>query len=103
MKRKKYSSNLKTKVALSALKAQGTNCEIASEFGIHTCQVNRWKRQAIDSLPGVFGNNNGKTMQAMENERDRLFQQIGKLQVELDWLKKIPVTSHKFQGKVCMC
>ena len=88
MKRKKYNNTIKTKVALAALKAQGTNGEIASEFGIHTCQVNRWKKQAIDGLPGVFGNNQSKTIQAMENERNQLFQQIGKLQVELDWLKK---------------
>ena len=39
----------------SSLKAQGTNSEIASEFGIHPCQVNRWKKQAIDGLPGVLG------------------------------------------------
>ena len=88
MKRKKYSNQLKTKVALAALKAQSTNNEIASEHGVHTCQVNRWKKQAIEGLPGVFGNNQAKTIHSMELERDRLFQQIGKLQVELDWLKK---------------
>lgn len=88
MKRKKYSNDLKTKVALSAIKAQSTSNEIASEFGVHTSQVNRWKKQAIDGLSGVFGGKQGKTIKAMENERDLLFQQIGKLQVELDWLKK---------------
>lgn len=88
MKRKKYSNQLKTKVALAALKAQSTNNEIASEYGVHTCQVNRWKKQATEGLSGVFGNNQAKTIQSMQQERDRLFQQIGKLQVELDWLKK---------------
>ncbi len=88
MQRKNYSNDLKTKVALSALKAQNTNSEIASEFGIHTTQVNRWKNEAITGLPGVFGNKQSKIIQTMENERDRLFQQIGKLQVELEWLKK---------------
>jgi len=88
MKRKKYSNDLKTKVALSAIKAQSTNNEIASEFGVHVSQVNRWKKQAIDGLSSVFGGKQGKTIKTMENERDLLFQQIGKLQVELDWLKK---------------
>ncbi len=88
MKRKKYSNKLKSKVALSAIKAQDTNGAIASEFGVHTGMVSRWKKQALDGLPGIFGNNQSKTIQTMEKERDLLFQQIGKLQVELDWLKK---------------
>ncbi len=88
MKRKKYSNDLKTKVALMALKAQKTSSEIASEFGIHVSQVNRWRNQAIEALPGVFGGKQSKTIKAMEDERDKLFQQIGRLQVELDWLKK---------------
>jgi transposase len=90
MKRKKYSNSLKTEVALAAIKAQGTSNEIASEFGVHISQVNRWKKQAIEALPAVFGGNQDKTIKEMEVERDRLFQQIGKLQVELDWLKKAP-------------
>ena len=88
MRRKKYSKGLKAKVALKALKAQKTNSEIASEFSIHASQVNRWKQQAIDGLPDIFSGKQNKTIKAMEAERDRLYQQIGKLQVELDWLKK---------------
>jgi len=88
MKRKRYSNKLKSKVALTAIKAQDTTGSIASEFGVHTGLVSRWKKQAIDGLPDIFGNNQNKTIQTMEKERDLLFQQIGKLQVELDWLKK---------------
>jgi len=88
MKRKKFSNDLKAKVALMAMKAQKTSSEIATEFGVHVTQVNRWKQQAINSLPSAFGGKQEKSIKAMENERDRLFQQIGKLQVELDWLKK---------------
>ena len=87
MKRNKYSKSLKCKVALSALKAQATTNEIASEFMVHTSQVNRWKKQAIDGLPDIFGGSQKNVIQNMETERDRLYQQIGKLQVELDWLK----------------
>jgi len=88
MRRKSYSKDMKAKVALMALKAQKTEGEIASEFGIHATQVNRWKKAAVDGLPDIFGGSQSKTIKALEAERDRLFQQIGKLQVELDWLKK---------------
>lgn len=88
MKRKHYSNELKSKVALAAIKGHQTTNEIASEFGIHVSQVNRWKKEAIESLPSVFGNTKAKEAKAAELEKDRLYQQIGKLQVEVDWLKK---------------
>lgn len=88
MKRKNYSKELKAKVALAALKGHQTANEIASEFGIHVGKVNRWKKEAIESLPSVFGNTQAKKDKEVENERNILYQQIGKLQVELDWLKK---------------
>ena len=88
MKRKKYGKELKSKVALAAIKGNQTANEIASEFGVHVGLVNRWKKQALEALPQVFGNNNVKQAKAAEVERDRLFQKVGKLQVELDWLKK---------------
>ena len=88
MKRKKYSKELKTKVALAAIKGNQTANEIASEFGIHVSLVNRWKKEAIQALPLVFGNAQEKQTKATEIERDRLYQKVGQLQVELDWLKK---------------
>jgi len=56
LKRKKYSKELKSKVALAAIKGNQTVNEIASEFGIHASLVNRWKKEAIEALPLVFGN-----------------------------------------------
>lgn len=88
LKRKNYSKELKSRVALAAIKGNQTANEIASEFGIHTRIVTRWKKEAIEALPLVFGNNQAKIDKETEKERDRLYQQIGKLQVELDWLKK---------------
>ena len=88
MKRKSYSNELKSKVALAALKGNQTANEIASEYGIHASLVNRWKKEAIDALPSIFGNSQAKQTKAAEFERDLLFQKVGKLQVELDWLKK---------------
>ena len=88
MKRKKYSKELKTKVALAAIKGNQTANEIASEFGIHVSLVNRWKKEAIQALPLVFGETQAKQNKEIEIERDRLYQKVGKLQIELDWLKK---------------
>ena len=88
MKRRNYSKELKTKVALTAIKGNQTANEIASEFGVHVSLVNRWKKAAIEALPLVFGNSRAKQAKAIEIERDRLYQTVGKLQVELDWLKK---------------
>lgn len=88
MKRKKYSKELKTKVALAAIKGNQTANEIASEFGIHVSLVNRWKKEAIQALPLVFGEAQAKQNKEIEIERERLYQKVGKLQIELDWLKK---------------
>ena len=60
MKRKQYSKSLKTKVAIAAIKGQKTANEIAAEFGVHVNQVNRWKKQALDSLPDCFGDDGEK-------------------------------------------
>ena len=88
MKRKRYSNELKSKVALAAIKGDQTVNEIASEYGIHVSQVNRWKKEAIEMLPDLFGNKAARKSQYIEKEKDRLYQQIGKLQVEVEFLKK---------------
>lgn len=89
MKRKRYSNKLKAKVALAAFKGDRTANEIASEFGIHVSQVNRWKKDAIEQLPDVFDKKKStKRANDIEKEKDLLYRQIGKLQVEVEWLKK---------------
>ena len=88
MKRKRYTKDFKAKVALEAIKGQKTVNEIASEFGVHTSQVNDWKRQLLSAMPQAFDRKSERREAANEAERDRLYRQIGKLQVEVDWLKK---------------
>ncbi|MCP4553500.1 MAG: transposase, partial [Bacteroidetes bacterium] len=70
---------LKSKVALAAIKGNQTVNEIASEFGIHTSLVNRWKKEAIEALPLAFGNSQAKQTKETEIERDRLYQKVGQL------------------------
>ena len=88
MKRRNYSKELKSKAALAAVKGNQTVNETASEFGIHTSLVNRWKKEAAEALPLVFGNNPAKQTKETGIKRDRLYQKAGQLRAELDWLKK---------------
>ena len=93
MKRKRYTKEFKAKVALEAIKSQKTVNEIASEFGVHVSQINEWKRQLLAGLPEVFDRKSERREVANEAKKDRLYRQIGKLQVEVDWLKKKDRTS----------
>jgi transposase-like protein len=86
--RKRYDAGLKAKVAVEAIKGQRTINEIASTYGIHPNQVTQWKKQALEQLPEIFSNGRARREQADEELRDQLYQQIGQLKVELDWLKK---------------
>ena len=88
MRRKRYSKELKAKVALEAIKGQKTANEIASEYEVHVSQINTWKKQLLVAVPEVFSGKAERSVVEHEAERDRLYQQIGRLQVELDWLKK---------------
>ena len=86
--RKTYTTEFKVKIALEAIKAQRTINEIASHYGIHPNQVTQWKKQAIDSLPDVFSARRERAAEDSEALQAQLYQQIGQLKVELDWLKK---------------
>jgi len=86
--RKQHNSGFKAQVALEAIRNQRTIAEIAGEYGVHPSQVNKWKKQILDGIPTIFSGNNGKIKQDGEKLQAELYQQIGQLKVELDWLKK---------------
>jgi transposase-like protein len=86
--RKQFSNEFKAKVALEALKGEKTIAQLSSEYGVHASQINTWKQQAREKLPELFGRSSGLDEQRREAEQDRLYQQIGRLQVEVDWLRK---------------
>lgn len=88
MKRKTFTSEFKAKVAIAALKGQQTTNEIAQEFGVHSTQINAWKKQLLESSSDVFGKGKQKREEDFESEREALYSQIGRLKVEVDWLKK---------------
>ena len=86
--KKTFSAQFKSKVALEAVKADKTINELASEFGVHPTQVKNWKNELQDGATEIFSNKRKKEAKEIEAERDRLYRQIGKLQVEVDWVKK---------------
>lgn len=86
--RKQYSGDFKAKVALEALRGERTLSEIASEYGVHPKQVISWKKKVLEELPNLFSNGQARKRQEEEDLKARLFQEIGELKFELDWLKK---------------
>ena len=88
MKRKPRSAQFKSQVALEAIKNEKTINELASEYEIHANQISQWKRQLLDNLPDIFSKGRSQKTQNDEALQARLYEEIGRLEVELDWLKK---------------
>ena len=86
--RKQYSAELKAKIALAAIKGQQTVNEIASDYGVHPTQVSLWKKQLLSEAASLFDSSRSKKSDNTEELQSRLYQEIGQLKVELDWLKK---------------
>ena len=76
---------------LEALKGIKTLAQLSSDFGIHAQQITDWKRQVFDGMPCLFESQASKptlNIEQREQIENPLFQQIGQLKVENDWLKK---------------
>lgn len=86
--RKRYSTELKAKVALEAIKGHRTANEIAVEYGVHPAQVAQWKKQVLDNLPALFSTHANKQEKNDEAFIASLSQQIGQLKVQVDYLEK---------------
>lgn len=86
--RRNFSAEMKGRIALEAVKGQKTIQEIASHYGVHPNQVTNWKRQAIEGLSSLFADRRSRPDTSEETVRAELYQQIGEMKVELDWLKK---------------
>jgi len=86
--RRQYSADWKAKVALEAIKGQRTVQEIASHYEVHPTLVTHWKKQLLEGAAEIFSNGKRVAAEADEELKAELYQQIGKLQVEVDWLKK---------------
>ncbi len=88
--RRRFSADYKFRVALEAAKGQQTLSELATKYGLHPNQISQWKRQLLESGADVFNRNGDgdKEVQAQNAEQSELYEQIGRLKMELEWLKK---------------
>ena len=88
-KRKAFSAQQKAKVAIEAIRGIKTVNEIAQQFEVHPTQVSQWKKELQEQAVGLFEGKRGpKSAVDPEASSERLYSEIGRLKMELDWLKK---------------
>ena len=87
-KRRRHGAELKARVVIEAVKGEKTINELASLYQVHPKQIGAWKRKALEALPSVFSDGRERDRKKEEALKARLYEQIGQLKVELDWLKK---------------
>jgi transposase-like protein len=90
MQRKKHDAAFKARVAVEVAKGLKTVNEIAADYGVHPAMVTRWKKQLMEGAAGIFSSNGSVGCRDKETERliATLYQKIGQLEVEREWLKK---------------
>ena len=86
--RRNHSAAFKARVAVEAIRGVKSMADLASEFEVHPIQIGKWKKRAMEGMPGVFSDRTGREAEDTEALMARLYQQIGQMKVELDWLKK---------------
>jgi len=86
--RRIHPAAFKARVALEALKEQKTIAELSSMYSIHTTQITKWKKQALDILVSGFGSGQKRQEKEDSDLMAELYRQIGRLKVEVDFLKK---------------
>ncbi len=87
-KRKQFTPQFKFKIALEATSNQKTQGQIASEFGVHPTQISQWKKELLHNGKTLFTKRSNKQAQQSEQRETELYEQIGRLKMELEWLKK---------------
>jgi putative transposase len=87
-KRKQYNMQFKFKVAMEAAKGVKTVNQVASENELHPNQVSNWKKQLLEEGPTLFNNRADRRQQQQAAQEAELYEQIGRLKMELEWLKK---------------
>lgn len=87
-KRKVHSGAFKAKVALEAFRGLKPISELASEYGVHPAQISQWKKQLLSEVKDLFSDKRSRREEQSEESESRLYEEIGRLKIELDWLKK---------------
>jgi transposase-like protein len=87
-KRAQYSNDLKFKIALEAVKGVKTVSQIATEHNLHPTQISNWKKQLLQEGNTLFTRPNDRQQREQQDREAELYEQIGRLKMELEWLKK---------------
>ena len=87
-KRKQYSTEFKTKVALATIRGDGTVAELSQKYGIHANMITKWKREALDGMKDGFARGSKAGTSDHESEIKELRAKIGELVVERDFLQR---------------
>jgi putative transposase len=86
--RKRYSAAFKAKVALEAAKQTRPLSELSGAFQVHSVQISKWKKQLLDGVESLFRDNRRRDRDDGQAVQAELYEQIGRLKMELEWLKK---------------
>jgi len=87
-KRRRFSAEFKFQVALEAAKGLKTLNPLSSQYAVHPNQISGWKRELLEGGATVFSSNSARQLQEQEAVQTELYEQIGRLKMELEWLKK---------------
>ena len=87
-RKRSHSAAFKAKVATEAIRGVMSPAEMASRFELHPTQIARWRKQALAAIPDAFAAGRKRREDERENREEELFAEIGRLKMELDWLKK---------------
>ena len=87
-KRIRHTAKFKFQIALEAIKSDKTINQLASEYQLHPSQISQWKRQLLEQGSDIFATRSTKQQREQNDRESSLYEQIGRLNMELDWLKK---------------
>ena len=86
--RKQHSPQFKARVVIEAIRGHKTLGQLASQFKIHPIQIAKWRKAALEQMPELFVDGRTRKARTGETDNNALYEEIGRLKVELDWLKK---------------
>jgi len=87
-KRRSFGGSFKAKVALAACRGDKTTAQLAAEYEVHVGQITAWKKQLLEGAAGLFDDGRGKRAVEDAANDQELYEQIGRLKMEVEWLKK---------------
>ncbi|RPJ52188.1 MAG: transposase, partial [Acidobacteria bacterium] len=93
--RKQYSPKFKARVAIEAIRGEKTLSQLGSQFKVHPMQIAKWRKAALEQLPELFVDGRSRKARNEDADRDALYEEIGRLKMELDLAQKKSWSTHR--------